>query len=157
MFTLRYDERFPPTYMTAHSAAADLRARIDAVLEPAQSLAVATGVFISAVDWQQVPRGCVPEIMLRARSGLAVRHGITLLNGVGTVDADYRDEIKVLLYNSGRGTFRVHAGDRIAQMVVSLSHRLACLPQSETQRQGGFGSTDGDCATRAPTSASIQA
>ena len=141
MFTLRYEEKFPPTYMTAHSAAADLRASIDAVLEPGQSLAVNTGVFITAVDWPQVPAGCVPEIMLRARSGLAARHGITLLNGVGTVDADYRDEIKVLLCNNGRETFRIQAGDRIAQMVVSLSHRLACLPQPDTERQGGFGST----------------
>ena len=144
MFTLRYDERFPPTYMTAHSAAADLRACVDAVLEPAQSLAVATGVFITAVDWQQVPAGCVPEIMLRARSGLAARHGITLLNGVGTIDADYRDEIKALLFNHSRETFRISTGDRIAQMVVSLNHRLACLPQPETQRKGGFGSTDRD-------------
>ena len=144
MFTLRYDERFPPTYMTAHSAAADLRACVDAVLEPAQSLAVATGVFITAIDWQQVPAGCVPEIMIRARSGLAARHGITLLNGVGTIDADYRDEIKVLLFNHSRETFRISTGDRIAQMVVSLSHRLACLPQPETQRKGGFGSTDRD-------------
>lgn len=142
MFVLRYDERFPPTYMTAHSAAADVRACVDAVLEPAQSLAVSTGIYITAVDWQQVPAGYVPEIMLRARSGLAARHGITLLNGVGTVDADYRDEIKVLLFNSGCETFRIEAGDRIAQMVVSLSHRLACLPQPSTQRQGGFGSTD---------------
>ena len=142
MFTLRYDERFPPTYMTAHSAAADLRACGDAVLEPAQWLAVPTGVFITGVDWQQVPVGYVPEIMLRARSGLAARHGITLLNGVGTVDADYRDEIKVLLCNNSRETFRLKAGDRIAQMVVSLSHRLVCLPQPDTARQGGFGSTD---------------
>ena len=142
MFTLRYDERFPPTYMTAHSAAADLRACVDAVLEPAQSLAVGTGVFITAIDWQQVSAGYVPEIMLRARSGLAARHGITLLNGVGTIDADYRDEIKVLLFNHGGATFRINAGDRIAQMVVSLSYRLACLPQPETQRQGGFGSTE---------------
>ena len=142
MFTLRYDERFPPMYMTAHSAAADMRACVDAVLEPAQSLAVSTGVYITAVDWQQVPAGCVPEIMLRARSGLAARHGITLLNGVGTIDADYRNEIKVLLYNSSRETFHINAGDRIAQMVVSLSYRLVCLPQPTTERQGGFGSTD---------------
>lgn len=142
MFTLRYDARFPPTYMTAHSAAADLRACAAAVLEPAQSLAVSTGVFITAVDWQQVPNGWVPEIMLRARSGLAARHGITLLNGVGTVDADYRDEIKVLLFNSSSMTFRIDAGDRIAQMVVGRSQRLACLPQPATLRRGGFGSTD---------------
>ena len=141
MFTLRYDEKFPPTYMTAHSAAADLRANTNAVLEPAQSLAVNTGVFITNVDWQQVPAGYVPEIMLRARSGLAARHGITLLNGVGTIDADYRDEIKVLLFNSSRTTFHINAGDRIAQMVASLSHRLTCLPQPNTTRQGGFGST----------------
>ena len=141
MFTLGYDKKFSPTYMTAHSAAADLRASIDAVLEPGHSLAVNTGVFITDVDWQQVPAGYVPEIMLRARSGLAARHGITLLNGVGTVDADYRDEIKVLLFNSSRETFRIKAGDRIAQMVASLSHRLTCLPQSNTARQGGFGST----------------
>ena len=145
MFTLKYDKDFPPTYMTAHSAAADLRACVNAVIEPAQSLAVGTGVYISDVDWQQVPKGYVPEIMLRARSGLAARHGISLLNGVGTVDADYRDEIKVLLFNTSRETFLIKAGDRIAQMVVSLSHRLSCLPQPATQRQGGFGSTGKSC------------
>ncbi len=142
MFTLRYDKRFPPAYMTAHSAAADLCACVDAVLAPTQSSAVRTGVYITAVAWEQVPEGYVPEITLRARSGLAARHGITLLNGVGTIDADYRGEIKVLLYNCGRETFRITAGDRIAQMVVALSHRLVCLPQPATQRQGGFGSTD---------------
>ena len=141
MFTLRYDERFPPTFMTAYSAAADLRACVDTLLVAQQSHAVGTGVYITAVDWEQVPDGCVPEISIRARSGLALHHGITLFNGVGTIDADYRDEIKVLLWNSRKRDFHINAGDRIAQMVVSLNYRLPCLQQQSTLRQGGFGST----------------
>lgn len=142
MLELRYDARFPPVYMTQHSVAADLRAREAVVLAPAQRRLVGTGVRIVAVNWDVVPRGYVPEISLRARSGLALRHGVTLLNGVGTVDADYRDEIKVLLWNGGEQALQINAGDRIAQMLVALSYRLPCLERNDSTRQGGFGSTD---------------
>lgn len=141
MIKLRYDERYPPSYMTHHSSGADLCAREDVLLPPAANRAVGTGVYITGVDWDSVPPGCVPEILLKARSGLAHRHNITLLNGVGTVDADYREEIKVLLWNVGGREFQIKAGDRIAQMVLALSYRLPFLPQEKSARQGGFGST----------------
>ena len=139
MIKLCYDERYPPSYMTHHSSGADLCANEDVLLPPGASRAVGTGVYITEIDWDIVPPGCVPEILLKARSGLARRHSITLLNGVGTVDADYRDEIKVLLWNVGEREFKIKAGDRIAQMVLSLSYRLPILPQEKSTRQGGFG------------------
>ena len=141
MITLRYDDRYPPTYMTDHSSASDVRAREDLVIQASSTQAVATGIFISNVDWQAVPDGAVPELVLRARSGLASKHGITLLNGVGTIDADYRDEVKVLLWNTSNEDFQIRAGDRIAQLIMSLSYRIPAIPCRQVTRQGGFGST----------------
>ena len=142
MIELRYDDRYPPTYMTDHSSASDVRAREQLVIKSSSTQAVATGIFISKVDWQVVPSGAVPELVLRARSGLASKHGITLLNGVGTIDADYRDEIKVLLWNTSNDDFKIQAGDRIAQLVLSLSYRIPAIPCRQLTRQGGFGSTE---------------
>ena len=88
-----------------------------------------------------MPDGAVPELVLRARSGLASKHGITLLNGVGTIDADYRDEVKVLLWNTSNEDFQIRAGDRIAQLIMSLSYRIPAIPCRQVTRQGGFGST----------------
>ena len=141
MIELRYDDRYPPTYMTDHSSASDVRAREELVINASSTQAVATGIFIVKVDWQVVPSGAVPELVLRARSGLASKHGLTLLNGVGTIDADYRDEIKVLLWNTNNDDFKIQAGDRIAQLVLSLSYRIPAIPCRQVIRQGGFGST----------------
>lgn len=141
MIELRYDDRYPPTYMTDHSSASDVRSCEDLVIKGLSTRAVASGIFISSVDWQAVPSGAVPELVLRARSGLARKHGITLLNGVGTIDADYRDEIKVLLWNTGQNDFQIRAGDRIAQLLLSLSYRIPAIPCRQTTRKGGFGST----------------
>ena len=138
---LRYDDRYPPTYMTDHSSASDVRACEDLVIKASTTRAVATGIFIVSVDWPAVPKGAVPELVLRARSGLATKHGVTLLNGVGTIDADYRDEIKVLLWNTNDDDFQIKAGDRIAQLVLSLSYRIPAIPCRQVTRQGGFGST----------------
>jgi dUTP pyrophosphatase len=91
------------------------------------------------VEWSKVPTGFIPELQIRARSGLARKNAITLANGVGTIDADYREEIGVLLLNLGREPFKVQKGDRIAQMALNLVGRLE-LPIGG-QRQGGFGST----------------
>jgi dUTP pyrophosphatase len=92
------------------------------------------------VDWEKVPAGMIPELQVRARSGLAFKHGIMLTNGVGTVDADYKDEICVLLYNSGKDSFVIQKGDRIGQITLGLVRRMDALPIGGT-RSGGFGST----------------
>jgi dUTP pyrophosphatase len=131
---------FTPQYATAAAAAADLRAASSQLLAPGERAKVPTGVWIDRVDWDQVPSGMIPELQIRARSGLAFRHGIMLANGVGTVDADYKEEICVLLYNAGKDSFAIQTGDRIAQMTLSVVNRIESLPVGG-DRSGGFGST----------------
>ena len=128
-----------PAYATAQSAGMDLRACTDAplVLEPLQRVLVPTGLSIA------LPAGY--EAQVRPRSGLAAKHGITVLNAPGTIDADYRGEIKVILVNLSREPFEICPGERIAQLVIA-AHVQAEWEEvtvlDETERgAGGFGST----------------
>jgi dUTP pyrophosphatase len=130
-----------PAYQTQHSAAADLKSAEDLVIPAGAKAKVRTGVWIDSVDFEKVPVGNIPELQVRARSGLAFKNGITLTNAVGTVDADYRDEICVLLWNTGDNEFSIKRGDRIAQMVLNLVSRIDHLDFGG-KRLGGFGSTD---------------
>ena len=141
MIYLRYDEESKPAYMTAMSAGADLRAREECVILPGKVVAVPTGV------WIDMNRTCfesqtneIFELQIRARSGLAFKNQITLANGVGTIDADYPDEIKILLINHGDSEFKVEKGMRIGQLVLSKVHRLPNI-SAQGKRVGGFGST----------------
>jgi dUTP diphosphatase len=128
-----------PAYATAGSAGCDLRAAVGEplVLEPGKRALVPTGIAVA------IPEG--HEGQVRMRSGLAIRHGLTLLNGPGTIDADYRGEIRVILANLGSEPVTLARGDRIAQLVIApvvraRLERADRLP--ETQRHdGGFGST----------------
>ncbi|HIZ85754.1 MAG TPA: dUTP diphosphatase [Candidatus Coprenecus stercoravium] len=128
-----------PSYSTPLSAGMDLRADISEpmVLKPLQRELVPTGLYI------ELPEGY--EAQIRPRSGLAVKHGISLVNTPGTVDADYRGEIKVILVNLSTEDFTVNPGERIAQMVVARHERVEWEETDElgeTERgQGGFGST----------------
>ena len=132
-----------PTYQTDLAAGADLVAAVPEA-EP---------IAISAGDWSAVPTGlqiALPpdhEAQVRPRSGLAAKFGITVLNSPGTIDADYRGEIKVLLINHGRETFQVTRGLRIAQMVIAPVTRarfVMSINLDQTERgSGGFGSTGG--------------
>ena len=128
-----------PSYRTEGSAGMDICAYLEepVTLQPGQRALIPTGLFA------QIPEGF--EVQLRARSGLAIRSGITLVNGIGTIDSDYRGEIGVALINLGQEPFTVHDGDRIAQMVVCAVCRAgieAVTELSETERgSGGFGST----------------
>ena len=141
MIHLRFENSAcAPRYMSAHSAAADLCARKPVVIEASDRALVPSGVWITNVDWEKVPSGMIPELQIRARSGLAYKQGIMLVNGIGTIDADYRDEIGVLLYNSGKEPFQVEAGDRIAQICLNFLGRIPGLDGGEA-REGGFGST----------------
>jgi dUTP pyrophosphatase len=128
-----------PAYETAHAAGMDLRANITetVVLAPMQRILIPTGLFI------ELPVGY--EAQIRPRSGLAFKHGLTVLNSPGTIDADYRGEIKVLLINLGSEPFEIKHGERIAQMIIA-KHETAnwqVVEQlSETTRgAGGYGST----------------
>jgi dUTP pyrophosphatase len=130
-----------PAHATVGSAGVDLRAAVPAdeplVLQPGAFAAVPTGLVI------ELPWGT--EGQVRPRSGLAARHGVTVLNSPGTVDADYRGEVKVLLINHGREAFTVNRGERIAQLVVARFERVDLKPGAEltgtVRGAGGFGHT----------------
>lgn len=123
----------------AHSddAAYDLRSRCDIVLEPGVSTLVPTGVYI------ELPVGY--EAQIRPRSGLALKHDLMLTNSPGTVDAGYRGEIGVIMYNAGRAAFSITRGDRIAQMVICRLPEVELVQADELNStlrgEGGFGST----------------
>lgn len=128
-----------PRYETAAAAGMDLRADIEAgiTLKPLQRALVPTGLYV------ELPEGC--EMQIRPRSGLAAKHGIAVLNSPGTIDADYRGEIKVIVANLSDTDFTIEPGERIAQAVVARFERVEWQPAealSETSRgSGGFGST----------------
>lgn len=128
-----------PQYETPQSAGLDLRANIDAAitLKPLERKLIPTGLFI------ELPVGF--EAQIRPRSGLALKHGISLLNTPGTIDADYRGEIGVIMVNLSGEDFTVNDGDRIAQMVVSRFEQVEWEPAetlSDSERgKGGFGHT----------------
>lgn len=128
-----------PTYATPQSAGMDLRANIDEpiVLHPMERRLVPTGLYMA------LPAGL--EAQIRPRSGLALKHGITVLNTPGTIDADYRGEIMVLLINFSQEDFIINEGERIAQMVIAKHEQgefVEVESLDETERgEGGYGHT----------------
>ncbi|MDB5117567.1 MAG: dUTP diphosphatase [Mucilaginibacter sp.] len=128
-----------PTYETMHAAGMDLRADVEApvALKPMERKLVPTGLYI------ELPEGF--EAQIRPRSGLAFKHGIGIVNSPGTIDADYRGEIKILLINFSDQVFEINTGDRIAQMVVARHEKVEWQEVevlNETSRgAGGYGHT----------------
>ena len=128
-----------PSYATEYSAGMDLRAALEGPvsLGPLERAMVPTGLHI------ELPAGF--EAQIRPRSGLAAKHGISIVNAPGTIDADYRGEIKVVLVNLSNETFVVNPGERIAQMVVARHEKVEWESVSELEEsargEGGFGST----------------
>lgn len=126
-----------PSYATEHAAGLDVVSAEDVILAPGQRLPVATGFAIA------IPDGY--EVQVRPRSGLALKHGVTLANAPGTIDADYRGELKVLLVNLGGDAFEVKRGDRIAQLVPARVQRAFFAEVDElddtVRGERGFGST----------------
>lgn len=128
-----------PEYATEHAAGLDLRANLDApvVLKSLERALIPTGLFI------ELPVGY--EAQVRPRSGLAAKHGVTVLNSPGTIDADYRGEIKVIAVNLSNSDFTIENGERVAQLVVAKHEQVQWVPSeilSETERgTGGFGHT----------------
>lgn len=133
------DRDFLPAYMSDHAVGADLRAHIeeDLVISAGKTSIVPTGISI------ELPEGY--EAQIRPRSGLAFKHGITVLNTPGTIDPDYRGEIKVILINHSGEDFRVSRGMRIAQMVINrVEIPAVCVTEelsNTTRGEGGFGHT----------------
>jgi dUTP pyrophosphatase len=128
-----------PGYMTDHAAGMDLHAALDAALQlqPGQRVLIPTGLALA------LPPGY--EGQVRPRSGLALKHGLTLVNSPGTIDADYRGEVGVIMINHGQETVSIAPGERIAQLVVAAVNRVEFelieqLPETE-RNAGGFGHT----------------
>lgn len=128
-----------PEYSTEHSAGMDMRAFLDepVVLKPGERKLISTGLYF------EIPEGY--EVQIRPRSGLAIKHGISILNSPGTIDADYRGEVCIIMINLGDGDFVIQNGDRIAQMVVSKYDKCSWTEVevlNDTSRgSGGFGHT----------------
>jgi len=128
-----------PGYETIHSAGMDLRADLEApvVLQPMERKLIPTGLYI------ELPESY--EAQIRPRSGLAYKHGIGIVNSPGTIDADYRGEIKVLLVNLSTEAFEINTGDRIAQMIVARHEKVsweeAEILNDTTRGAGGYGHT----------------
>lgn len=128
-----------PAYSTEHSAGMDLRANIDGpvLLKPLQRVLIPTGLFI------QLPEG--HEAQIRPRSGLAAKFGVTVLNTPGTIDADYRGEIKVILVNLSNDDFTINDGERICQMVIARYSKVDLqeveVLEDSVRGSGGFGHT----------------
>ena len=128
-----------PAYQTAHAAGLDVRANLTepVTLKPLQRALIPTGLFM------EIPVGY--EVQVRPRSGLAYKHGISIVNSPGTIDADYRGELKVLLVNLSDTEFVVQDGERVAQLVVARHETIAwelAETLSDTERgTGGYGST----------------
>lgn len=128
-----------PQYQTELSAGMDISANIESpvTLLPGERTLIPTGLFL------EIPPGY--EMQIRPRSGLALKHGITVLNSPGTVDADYRGEIKVLLINHGQEPFVIRKGDRIAQMILAkhevISWEVTSQLNATERGEGGYGSS----------------
>lgn len=128
-----------PAYETIHSAGMDLRADLESAisLKPMERMLIPTGLHI------ELPEGY--EAQIRPRSGLAYKHGISIVNSPGTIDADYRGEIKVLLINLSTEPFEISSGDRIAQMIVSRHEKVEWqqveILNETTRGAGGYGHT----------------
>lgn len=127
-----------PSYSTVNSAGMDIRAFLkkEKIILPGDKTIIDTGIFV------EIPTGY--EIQIRPRSGLSFKNGITVLNTPGTIDSDYRGEVKVILINLSKEKFTINNGDRIAQMVVNKYEQVKWQEVdsvSETERKGGFGST----------------
>ena len=128
-----------PEYATADSSGMDIRADLNetVTIKPLERVLIPTGLFI------ELPHGY--EAQIRPRSGLAIKYGITCLNTPGTIDADYRGEIKIILINLSQEQHSIQAGDRIAQMIIQKVEKAFLVPVielNETERNaGGFGHT----------------
>lgn len=128
-----------PVYMTKHSAGMDIYAHLDKDIEvsPLERVLVPTGIAVALPDGY--------EAQIRPRSGLAIKHGISLVNSPGTIDADFRGEIMVILINLGDSLFTIRRGERIAQMVVHEVSRVNWMEVAEldetSRGEGGFGHT----------------
>jgi dUTP pyrophosphatase len=132
-FEKLHEDAIIPQYQTIGSAGLDLHSVEAAELAPGEWKLIPTGLALN------LPRDT--EGQVRPRSGLAAKHGITVLNSPGTIDEDYKGEVKVILYNASTSTFSIEKGDRIAQLVIAPVYKLSGYSLDNTREDQGFGST----------------
>lgn len=132
-FNKLHEDAIIPQYQTKGSAGLDLHSIEAAILQPGKYTLVATGL---SIDLPENTEGQV-----RSRSGLAAKHGVQVLNSPGTIDEDYKGEIKVILHNAGDSVFSIEKGDRIAQLVIAPVYKLEGYALDNTREDKGFGST----------------
>lgn len=133
IFNRLSEEAIIPRYQTKGSAGLDLHSIEAAIIEPGSRALIGTGLSINLPE--------STEGQVRSRSGLAAKNGVHVLNSPGTIDQDYKGEIKVILYNAGDSIFSVEKGDRIAQLVIAPVYQVGELVLDNTREDQGFGST----------------
>jgi len=139
---IRNESGNPVFYATAGSAGFDIPANANLSVAPGGCAVVPTGLFLDIGDLEVFAEDDpIPELQIRSRSGLAAKHQVVVLNAPGTIDIDYKDEIKIILMNLGKTDFVISVGDRIAQGVFSEAYRPKKITNKADTRNGGFGST----------------
>ncbi len=143
MIRLRSEKLALPEYETTYSSGFDIKASEDGVVPQGQTVAIPTGLFIDKPCWiwKYLSWLVVPELQIRSRSGLSLKKSVMVGNGVGTIEIDYDQEIKVIMFNHSNDDFYYKMGDRIAQGVIALSFRSPSLRVKQVVRKGGFNST----------------
>ena len=133
------DDELAPKYMTAHSAGADVKSRVNLVIKPNSVAIIPTGLWIA--EYRNKPNGDVPMLDMRLRSSMAINHDLSIPNGVGTIDADYKDEIGLIVRNNSDMPFIVNKGDRIGQLVLHYIPAITNVDVLNEERKGGYGSS----------------
>ena len=141
MFKKLVPEAIIPQYQTKYSSGMDLHSIDYCNLRPGQRALMGTGLAIEDCPLDPTDEITRVEFQIRARSGLAYKNGIMLVNGIGTIDWDYKGELKVLLYNSSDKLFNIEPGDRVAQLVICPIIQLQEFVAEKERGEGGFGST----------------
>lgn len=127
-----------PEYQTMLSAGCDVQARVQKVIASNTTEIIPTGLFIE----RAIKIGNkIPELQMRLRSSLAIDHNLIIPNGVGTIDADYKDEIGILIHNPNLYGCRIEKGYRIGQLILNYVHKIENINVKQEERKGGFGST----------------
>lgn len=127
-----------PEYQTEGSAGADVKAKKSLVILPHQTVVIPTGLYIAS--WMPLGHK-IPELQMRLRSSLALKYGLCIPNGVGTIDADYPGEIGIIVHNLGTKPYKVEKEDRVGQLVLNYVNRITDIPIKSDERSGGYGST----------------
>lgn len=132
-------KKYMPVYQTRGSAGCDVKAKKSVTILPHQTVIVPTGLYIDS--WMHLGFSQIPELQMRLRSSLAIKHNLCIPNGVGTIDADYPGEIGIIIHNLGPKPYKIQKEDRIGQLVLNYIRRIDGVEVLCRDRKGGYGST----------------